>query len=338
MEGRPRMIRFLPTFLVVWLAGTSAVSAQSEWDKVIAAAKQEGSVVLYTALGGPFQEAPIKAFQQRYGIKVEEFRGRASEVRERARIEVATGRVAGDIYQGSDASFAQLNALGLLDPVREVPAMTTLLPSIAKDGLGVPIALYPYAILVNTRLVRDDEIRSWKDLLEPKWAGKILSDDLRVYGSGLALFETTYTAFGRAFHEGLAAQKPSITRANREAEQRVARGEYAMFLPQMFPYALRLKGLPVRLAIPDEGAVYALSELGQIKGAPHPNAARLLMNHFLSEEAQLNFANAGLRPVVAGIAEKADAAVQPLMKAKLLGTYTAEGQDRMPPIAAEIYK
>jgi hypothetical protein len=45
-----------------------------------------------------------------------------------------------------------------------------------------------------------------------------------------------------------------------------------------------------------------------------------------------------LRPVVAGIAEKADAAVQPLMKAKLLGTYTAEGQDRMPPIAAEIYK
>ena len=85
----------------------------------------------------------------------------------------------------------------------------------------------------------------------------MLSDDLRVGGAGGAMFEATYKAFGREFHETLAKQDVQVTRNNREAERRVARGEFPVYFPQQLPYALALKGLPIKMIVPDEGVVYA---------------------------------------------------------------------------------
>ena len=88
-------------------------------------------------------------------------------------------------------------------------------------------------------------------------------------------------------------------------ERRVARGEFPMRIPQLFSNWLALKSLPVKFVAPDEGLPYIRFDFGVLNGAPHPNAARLFINHYLSEQVQTAYAVAGLMPVVDGILDKA---------------------------------
>ena len=123
-------------------------------------------------------------------------------------------------------------------------------------------------ILVNTRLVKpEDEPKSWEDLNDPKWKGKILSDDMRPLGSGNTMFAILQKKLGAAFNEKLAEQKPVFSRDLRNDARRVARGEYPIYVPQIFAFASDLKGLPVKVVIPKEGAPYAMMEFAMLKNA-----------------------------------------------------------------------
>jgi iron(III) transport system substrate-binding protein len=316
----------------------TAKAEDAEWAKVIQAAKAEGSVAVYSALSGPPQIARMKTFEKEFGIRVDQVIARASEIVERIRIEQISKRYLGDVYISAPASLPLRKQAGEIQAAMNVPAARNLRDDLYRDDNGVLVWYAPYGILTNTKLVKPEEFASWKGLLDPKWQGKILSDDMRIGGAGATMFEATYKAFGREFHEKLAAQKLAITRNNREAERRVATGEYPIYIPQQLPYALALKGLPVKMIIPEEGSSYAIAEFALLTGAPHPNAARLLTQYMLEPESQLLFANAGLVPVTKGIADKADEAVRPYLSAKLLGTSTFENYNKMLATAAEIYK
>ena len=125
------------------------------------------------------------------------------------------------------------NAMKLTEPFRD-------------DGLKAPVMTINYALLVNSRLVSpQDEPKSWRDLTDPKWKGKILSDDMRAAGGGYVLFFVTEEKFGRAYHEALAAQDIQFTREQREAARRVARGEKAIYMPFVTGDIRQLGGLPV---------------------------------------------------------------------------------------------
>src|SRR5262249_36784507 len=142
----------------------------------------------------------------------------------------------------------------------------------------------------------------------------------------------------REFHDRLAAQNLVFSRTNVEDAQRVARGEYPFYLPMAFSRVLPLKGLPVKLVIPAEGAVYVNFQSSVLKNAPHPNAARLLIDYLLSEEAQLAYADAGEFPVIKDIAGKVAPDMRPYMSAKLLGTSRREDMEPMMKLAGQIYK
>ena len=131
---------------------------------------------------------------------------------------------------------------------------------------------------LNDRLVPPgEEPKSWRDLTDPKWKGKILSDDMRAVGGGYVAFFVTQEKLGKAYHEVLATQSIQFTREMREAGRRVARGEMAIYMPFMLSDIQNLKGLPVRAVVLAEGAPYVLYATALIKGAPHPNAARAFL-------------------------------------------------------------
>jgi iron(III) transport system substrate-binding protein len=323
------------------LAIAQPASAQdAEWTKVIEAAKKEGKVSLYTStLGAPFHVAVTKAFEKKYGIPVELLDVRASELRERVRTEQSTGRFLGDVIQNGQATLIRQEQEGVLQPHGGIGNVQNLVPPHTATDVRVPSYVLGYGILINTNLVKPaEEPKSWMDLLDPRYKGKIISDDMRALGGGQIFFTATYDAFGRDFHEKLAGQQPVFSRDVGNDERRVARGEYPLRIPQLFSNSTLLKGLPVKLVIPVEGAPYIRFDLAVLKNAPHPNAARLLIEYYLSPEAQVIYANAGLIPVVNGVAEKANPDIRPLASAKLLGTSDPNTQDAMLDLAKQIYK
>jgi iron(III) transport system substrate-binding protein len=123
----------------------------------------------------------------------------------------------------------------------------------------------------------------------------------------------------------------------RNDARRVARGEYPIYITQVFAFASDLKGLPVKVVVPKEGAPYAQMDMAMLKSAPHPNAARLFMQHFLSVDSQALYANAWMLPVVQGAAARADPEAQPYANAKLLGPAKLSERPDMMALARKLY-
>lgn len=318
---------------------TSAARGEDD-AALVAAAKAEGKLTFYTSfLGAPFHLAAIKSFEKKYGIPVELLDVRASELRERLRTEQAAGRFTGDVIQNGAATMIRSQRDGELQPHGGIANTRLLSPRQPATDVLVPSYILAYGILVNTLQVKPaDEPTSWKDLLDPHWKGKIQSDDMRALGGGQVMFSVLEDAFGRDYHEKLAAQQPIFSRDVGNDERRVARGEYPMRIPQLFSNTTVLKGLPVKLVIPQEGVPYIRFDMALLKNAPHPNAARLFINHYLSDEVQLIYANAGLIPVVGKLDGQVKEEMRALTGAKLLGTTDVDTQDAMLALAKEIYK
>jgi iron(III) transport system substrate-binding protein len=315
-----------------------ARSQTPDWDTVVANAKKEGSVVIYSAAPGapPITEIN-KLFQQRYGIRVDALEGRASEIRERVRVEQSAGRSAGDVHYNGSATTELMGAEGAFQPYGDLPNAKNVVPPYVADGLRITSNALSYGILVNTNLVKSgEEPKSWHDLLDPKWQNKILADDMRALGGGWVLFFALTDKLGINFHREFAKQKPAFIRDIRNAEGRVARGEYPLLVPEVLPYYLAIKKLPVKFITPEEGCPYIRFDLTLLKGAPHPNAARLLMNFYLSDEAQEIFARGGYTTVNGKPVPELAGLKAPC--SKLMGTSSADRQEEMLRLAREIYQ
>ncbi|TWT10277.1 ABC transporter substrate-binding protein [Reyranella sp. CPCC 100927] len=337
------MLRLLVTIVAALaLAGPAPVAAQTdaEWQKVIEAAKKEGKLALYTAaIGATFHKDVVRSFEAKYGIRVEAFEARASEVRERIRIEQAAGRFLGDVHHNGATTTWLMLQDGALQPHGGIPNIRNLMPLYQADAHRVPSDVTSYALLVNRTMVKEaDEPRSWQDLLDPKWSGKMLADDMRALGGGAVFFFVTHDLFGKAYHEKLAAQKLVFSRDLRNNERRTARGEYPIYFPFSLAFYTQIKSLPVKLVVPVEGRPFVRFELSVLKNAPHPNAARLFINHFLEIESQLIYANAGSSPVVKGVIERASPDMRPFLATKAMGTTTPERQNEMLDLAKQYYK
>jgi iron(III) transport system substrate-binding protein len=335
-----RLTRFCLAAALACAVAAPAGAQDADWDKVVQAAKREGKVVVYNAaIGSPFYKAAVEGFEKKHGIRVETLDVRASEMRERIRTEQAAGRYIGDITQPGEATSKNQEREGVFQPHGGVPNIKNLRREFPADNVRIPTFVQAYGVLINTNLVKPaDEPKSWKDLLDPKWKGKILSDDPRAIGGGAVMFFATHDALGKEFNERLATQGLTFSRDLRNDERRVARGEFPIYLPEVFAFSLDLKGLPVKLLLPSEGSPYVTIVSVMLKNAPHPNAARLLMDHFLEIETQLLYSNGGQVPVVNGAVERTNEPVRHLAGAKLMGTTTAERQNEMLELAKQIYK
>ena len=276
------------------MPAAAAPAPTADWDAVVAAAKKEGKVLFYSAsVGVPDYVAVIKNFERKYGIDVEVLEARASEIRERMRTELHNGRPSADIVYTGEGSIETMKADDMLEPLGALPLLEKIQAPFVVDEHYAPLQINSYGVLINTNLVSDaDAPKSWQDLLDPKWKGKLLADDPRALGGGNVAASVLLEKFGPQFHEKLAAQQPQFAREQRQSQRRIARGEFPVYYPFTMTDILRLSGLPVRAINPAEGNPYVVFTLGVVRGARHPNAARLLINHFFeNESAQEYFRN-----------------------------------------------
>jgi len=321
------------------LAAVGPARTQEPEAALVAAAKSEGKLVFYSALIAALSRPVADLFEKKYGITVELLEPRASETRERIRTEQAAGRFIGDVTAGSASTLALQAQDGVFQPHGDLPNVKKLSGLFAGDGTLFPFAVNLFSLLANTDLVSAADMpKSWHDLLDPKWKGKILSDDPRANGAGHVLFAAMVKKFGRPYVEALYGQNPVISRDIAVNERRVARGEFAFYIPLFLVDMPDLKGLPVKAVVPEEGVAYIPFAAGMLKNAPHPNAARLFLNFLLSDEVQGYAAQRGFRSAIGYLPESLAPEIRQFADVKLLGTSPPDEQAAMLKLAAEIYK
>jgi len=341
--GRAILASAIAGLVAVGISTGVLAQSSGEWTKVVGDAKTDGKVVVYSAyVGAPSSRNVAKAFETKYGIRVELLEVRGSEIRERVRVEQASGRFIGDVLYSS-VGQVKLHEVEdkTVDPLPKMPNLARLTPQFPQDTAFAPTMTIPYGILVNTSLVKPgDEPKSWADLADPKWQGKILSDDTRAIGGGYLMMFAMHDspALGVPYLDRLAANKPVMTRDQRESQRRTARGEFAVYIPFILTDTPTLKGLPVKAVLPTEGLPYVLYGNAPLKGSTRANAAKLYIDFCLSEEAQLLYAREGHGATTVGVSDKVPAEVKPILEARLLGTSDSARQNQMLDLAKKIFK
>jgi iron(III) transport system substrate-binding protein len=307
------------------LALSHELFGQTDFDPgLLRAAREERNINYYGAPElGIALEPVFKLFHQRYGVEVGFTGGRGRENYDRILSEQRAGRYVADIMSTGASSMSSLKWKGAL--ISYLPSDLKHIPAEFhdRDHVLIPIYINVYGVLIHTALVkRDEEPKSWTDLLDPRWKGKILVDDPRGAGGGNFWFVVLYRTLGRSYLEALAKQGPQFRPQYLENEKALARGEYPIYLPAMAGSMARLRGAPVKWIAPSDGSTYALISQAVVKNAPHPNSARLWAHFQIGPEAQRALAEGGNTPLRSDVS--APFPELSLKGKKLLGTPTDE--------------
>jgi iron(III) transport system substrate-binding protein len=146
----------------------------------------------------------------------------------------------------------------------------------------------------NTNLVKaEDAPKSYADLLDPKWQGKIVKGHPSYSG---AILTTTFVLardLGWSYLEKLAQQKVMQVQSAGDPPKKIMLGERAV-MADGNDYNLVLfkdQGKPVEVVYPQEGSPLIIVPCGVFQNAPNPNAARLFQSFFFSAEAQQMLVN-----------------------------------------------
>ena len=285
--------RLLGAASMLALAATSARAADAA---MIEAAKKEGVVVWYTSQIINQLVLPVAtAFEKKYGVKIEYVRANTGDIVIRIDQEAKAGKVLADVFDGT-SPVAVLKPKNLV--MKWVPDAAKDFPKGLVDPEGYWIADYIFIVVaaVNTDLVqKGTEPKGWQDLLDPKWRGKMAwssspSSSAAPGFVGLVLREYGEER-GMAYLKQLATQKIAvIPTATRQVLDQVIAGEYPIALQAVNHHAVysASRGAPVKW-LPFEPGMVNLGAVSVTKDAPHPNAAKLLIDFLVSEEGQVIF-------------------------------------------------
>lgn len=285
---------------------------EQKWETVLAAAKKEGQVTIYSQWGPDTRNLLIKGFKDKYGINVEWLAfSRGPEITAKAQTERTAGINNADYFgTGLTTILVTMKPPGLLGPIGPhliLPEVTDpkawqigQVPLVDKDGMGFGmVATAQRYILRNTELVKEGEITTYKDLLKPQYKGKLTLNDPTVTGPGNAMFgHFAQDLYGEAetqqfLRDLLIKQEAVVTRDNRQQVEWVARGKYAIAIAPLVEVTQDFikQGAPLALVITNEGVavVSGAGAFGISTVLPHPNATTVFINWLLSKEGQTIF-------------------------------------------------
>ena len=285
-------------------AADRAAEWEQQWNALVEAARREGTVVFS---GPPTPEVRRElpaAFKRRFGIEMEYLGGRTGDLMTRLEAERDSGQYTLDaMVAGAQTSYMVGYPKKLYDPLLPVlihPDATDPSKWIGgrmwfmdpEEQYILRLSNYVSTnIVVHTEHVRPEELTSWRDLLDPRYRGKISVADPAVSGTGsntaAYLLRMLGEDYVRALYQG---QQPGVSREDRQLADWTARAIYPISLalgPNEIE-ALRKDGFPIAIlkGFP-EAPGYVTGGFGMaslINNAPHPNAAKLLLNWLAMKE------------------------------------------------------
>ena len=299
------LLGLLALLISATVAGAQGNANNAEWERTLAEARKEGQVNVYIYR----YERLLPAFKKEYpGIDVVSVTGRGSQLTSRIMAERRAGKFIADIYSGGTNSLYNTLYKGkALDPIK--PAL--LLPEVAdvtkwygnEHRYADPEGQFIFAYLAspsnaqlsfNTKLVDPKEFKSYWELTNPKWKGKIVSLDPRDTGLGATMQFYYYSSdLGPAFMKKFFGEMDvTYAKSFRQMTDWLSQGKFAICMGCKDSMKAKNQGL----AVDDfdtnrwkEGSSFSSGggSLSLMNQAPHPNAAKVFINWFLSRNGQI---------------------------------------------------
>ncbi|OZE37667.1 MULTISPECIES: ABC transporter substrate-binding protein [unclassified Rhodococcus (in: high G+C Gram-positive bacteria)] len=297
-------------------SSTASAPVEGDWDAVIAAAKEEGSVMLYSSQKPANLDALTAAFEAQYPeIDMEYVRGTDSEINPRVETENRTGAGIADVHMTTDASWIENAAesgrfsTDLIGPDLDAPAFDPA-DSVINDRFFLSSAAV-FGLGWNTAAVPDG-VDAPEDLIDPKFQGKIGIVNPTGFASYVDLYKYYSKTFGEDYWNQIAELAPRVYPSALAVAQALTSGEVTVS-PMVQPLVTEVAaGAPVDWALPDSpwGTPWYSEVLG---ASQHPNAAQVLANFMVTAGGQqaLNGGYAAVLPDIEGAVARAQDIASP---------------------------
>jgi iron(III) transport system substrate-binding protein len=305
-------------------ARAAAPPAQSITPTLIAAAKKEGALVWYTSADLQLAETIGKTFEKKFGVTARVERAGAERIFARVAQEYAAGIHTVDAANTGDAAmFVDWKQHGLLaayepeDVAKNIPAEHR-----DPDGRFAIVRSTLCVIAYNSEMLKPEQApKSFADLLDPKWMGKMVKANPSYSGTIITSTYQLVRNLGWPYLEKLSKQKVMQVQSATDTPKRVILGERAVMFDGNEYNVLISKeaGKPIEPVYATEGSPLIAMPSAIFAAAPHPNAARLFQNFLFTAKAQQLFVDTGgLRSVHAHVKDRAGRV--PLSSIKIMNT------------------
>jgi iron(III) transport system substrate-binding protein len=271
---------------------SAAPPATAVTPALIEAAKKEGKVIWYTSVDLPLAEKVGKAFEAKYpGIAVRVERSGAERVFQRIGQEYGSKIHAVDVVNSSDAAHSIVWKRDNLLEAFVPEDVAKFYPAEHKDvdGMFASFRVWVCIIAYNTNLVKKEEApKAFKDLLDPKWKGKIVKAHPGYSGTIMTATFQMARDLGWGYFEELAKQNIMQVQSSADPPKRLALGERSVMADgnEYNIFQISEKGGPVAPVYATEGSPLIVGPTGMFKAAPNPNAAKLFTAYSFSPECQ----------------------------------------------------
>lgn len=256
----------------------------------IAAAKKEGSLLLYTSLDPTIVASITSPFEKQYGIHVDVFRSGSVTITEKLLNESAVGQIRADVVDSSDvSSFIVMKDQKILRPYKSKEAATIAAQLRDSDNYWVADRLTQSVIQYNTKQVSaTDAPKSWRDLTNSSYKGKLAYWAVSNGDDGEVLWTLAQRMGGYQLLKDYAANNPMRVDVPQTLTQVIEKGERSVAFAQSdnIAWLSKKNGEATDYIYPAEGVPSELGAVGITAQAPHPNAAMLFYDWWIGVEGQ----------------------------------------------------
>jgi iron(III) transport system substrate-binding protein len=286
--------RLLCLIALIFLATSQA--ARADISAIAASARTEGELTWYVAsIDAQNAEKAAKQFTDKYGIKVNVVRAASQIMFQRLEQDLSQGVANADVFSSVDiGNFATLKKSGSLAAYvpENAKDLLPIFQNLDPDGFFHATVASVIAIDYNSDKVKDPP-KSWTDLTDPKWAGKLALGHPAYSGFAGNWAAQMLKLYGKSYFERLEKLQPLVSRSLLDATNLLSSGERLVTASPISPILeFKDKGNPLAIQYPDDGAILVSTPSGILKNAPHPNAAKLFMEFLLGPEFNVILAQA----------------------------------------------